>query len=50
VIAKLDSESAKIEELIARIDKQLTLMKDRRQALIMAAVAGQIDVSTARAV
>jgi type I restriction enzyme S subunit len=37
-------------ELEAKLDRQLALLAERRQALITAAVTGQIDVTTARGV
>lgn len=41
----LDNETAKIDTLIDEQEKLIGLLKERRQALISAAVTGQIDVS-----
>lgn len=43
---RLDEIVHGIDELDGRIEQQLRLLAERRHALIMAAVAGQIDVST----
>ena len=40
----LDRETAKIDELIAEQEKLIALLKERRSALISAAVTGKIDV------
>ena len=40
----LDREAAKIDELIAEQEKLIALLKERRSALISAAVTGKIDV------
>lgn len=45
VVSYLDKETSRIDELISEIDNQISLLKERRQALITAAVTGQIDVS-----
>jgi type I restriction enzyme S subunit len=47
IVERLDSETGKLDELIARISNQEKLLAERRQALITAAVTGQIDVATA---
>lgn len=40
----LDSETAKIDTLVTESDSAITLLKERRSALISAAVTGKIDV------
>lgn len=47
VVAELDRSRVQTEALRSRITRQLTLLAERRQALITAAVTGQFDVSTA---
>ncbi|KLO64065.1 hypothetical protein AA983_05310 [Dermacoccus sp. PE3] len=42
----LDRETAKIDTLIAKVERHIELAKERRAALITAAVTGQIDVAT----
>jgi type I restriction enzyme S subunit len=44
IVAHLDSESAKIDQLIAETEQFIELARERRSALISAAVTGQIDV------
>jgi type I restriction enzyme, S subunit len=44
VVAYLDNETAKIDALIAEAERFIQLSKERRSALITAAVTGQIDV------
>lgn len=44
IAAFLDHETAKIDALIAEQEKLIALLKERRSALIAAAVTGQIDV------
>jgi len=46
-VDQLDRELEKSHELTARVSRQIELLTERRQALITAAVTGQIDVSTA---
>lgn len=41
----LDRETAKIDNLIAKTERMIELSRERRSALITAAVTGQIDVS-----
>lgn len=48
VVAELDAAAVADEELKRALTKQLTLLAERRQALITAAVTGQLDVTTAR--
>ncbi|WP_280889801.1 restriction endonuclease subunit S [Streptomyces sp. LBL] len=43
----MDDAAGKGKDLQRRIDRQIGLLAERRQALITAAVTGQIDVSTA---
>lgn len=40
----LDSETARIDELIAKVERHIELAKERRSALITAALTNQIDV------
>ncbi|MBM2621058.1 restriction endonuclease subunit S [Actinoplanes sp. LDG1-06] len=49
-VAELGLEIAEINRLVGAINSAETLMAERRQALITAAVTGQIDVTTARGV
>ncbi|MEV6256883.1 restriction endonuclease subunit S [Nocardia sp. NPDC051911] len=44
----LDEQTARIDALIARAQEHISLAKERRAALITAAVTGQFDVHTAR--
>jgi restriction endonuclease S subunit len=44
ITAFLDRETAKIETLIAEAQQAINLLKERRGALISAAVTGKIDV------
>lgn len=44
IAAYLDEQSAKIDALIAKTERFIELSKERRAALITAAVTGQIDV------
>jgi type I restriction enzyme S subunit len=44
ILSKLDDETAKIDELIAGAARFIELARERRAALITAAVSGQIDV------
>ncbi|GAB3244297.1 restriction endonuclease subunit S [Nocardioides dilutus] len=44
VVALLDQETARIDELIAEAERFVELSRERRAALITAAVTGQIDV------
>ncbi|WP_150253397.1 restriction endonuclease subunit S [Nocardiopsis deserti] len=47
IVAYLDNETAKIDALIAETERFIELSRERRSALIMAAVTGQIDVRKA---
>lgn len=42
----LDRETVKIDTLITKVERHIELAKERRAALITAAVTGQIDVTT----
>lgn len=44
IIAYLDLETHRIDALIEKTNRSITLLKERRAALITAAVTGQIDV------
>lgn len=46
--ARIKSETTQIDVLIAKAEEHIALAKERRSALITAAVTGQIDVRTAR--
>ncbi len=47
IIAFLDKEIAKIDTLIEKCETAIELLKERRTALISAAVTGKIDVRNA---
>lgn len=44
IAARLDEQTAKIDALIGKAERFIGLAKERRSALITAAVTGQIDV------
>lgn len=44
IVAYLDEQAAKIDTLIAETERFIELSRERRSALITAAVTGQIDV------
>ncbi len=44
IVARIGSETAKLDQLRAATDRTIGLLKERRAALIAAAVTGQIDV------
>ena len=44
IVAHLDGETARIDALIAKAGEHMALARERRGALITAAVTGQIDV------
>jgi type I restriction enzyme S subunit len=46
IAAFLDSECSRIDALIAEAETMISLLRERRSALISAAVTGQIDVRT----
>ena len=43
----LDRETARLDELAARIERTIALLEERRAALVAAAVTGRIDVASA---
>lgn len=47
-VAEYDEQTTQIDALIAKAEEHIALAKERRSALIAAAVTGQIDVRTAR--
>jgi type I restriction enzyme S subunit len=49
IAAFLDSQTAKLDELGAKIHEAIALLREYRTALISAAVTGQIDVSPSTA-
>lgn len=50
VVSTLETESERIQQLIQLADQRVRLLEERTQALITAAVTGQLDVTTAWAV
>lgn len=48
IAARLDEQTARIDTLIAKAEEHIALAKERRSALITAAVTGQFDVRTVR--
>ena len=44
IAAYLDRETARIDALIAAKERSIELLKERRSALISAAVTGQIEI------
>lgn len=47
IVSHLDSETAKIDQLITETERFIELARERRSALITAAVTGQVDVREA---
>ena len=47
IAARVDSETAKIDGLSAATERTIALLKERRAALIAAAVSGAIDLRNA---
>lgn len=47
IASYLDEQTGKIDALIAKAEQHIALARERRSALITAAVTGQVDVSTA---
>lgn len=47
IVALLNSETTKLDALRTESERAITLLKERRSALIAAAVTGQIDVRNA---
>lgn len=50
VVDLITRSQAAVMDLKSKVDRRLALLVERRQALITAAVTGQIDVTTARPV
>ena len=48
IAEQIDEETSRIDTLIAKAEEHIALAKERRSALITAAVTGQFDVRTAR--
>lgn len=48
IVEHINEQTSRIDALIAKAEEHITLAKERRSALITAAVTGQIDVRTAR--
>lgn len=44
IVRRLDAERDALQRLISRLDSQLSLLEEHRQALIAAAVTGQMDI------
>ena len=44
IVKVLDAETAKLDNLVSEATKAIDLLKERRTALISAAVTGKIDV------
>ena len=49
IVAHIAAETAKIDTLRGAIERSITLLKERRAALIAAAVTGKIDVGVGAA-
>jgi len=47
-VAEFREQTNRIDVLIAKAEEHIALAKERRSALIIAAVTGQIDVRTAQ--
>ena len=50
IVREIRRSNERIDAAIDAVDRQLEILAERRQALITAAVTGQIDVSTGRGV
>lgn len=50
IVKQIDARLAEVEQFDGLIGRQIALLAERREALITAAVTGQIDVTTARGV
>lgn len=48
IVERIDEQTARIDILITKAEEHIALAKERRSALITAAVTGQFDVRTAR--
>jgi type I restriction enzyme S subunit len=44
IVERIDRETAKIDALVAKVERATLLLKERRVALISAAVTGKIDL------
>ena len=44
IVGHIEEEAKKFDELVAEANKAITLLQERRTALISAAVTGKIDV------
>lgn len=47
IVAELDARTAEIDQMVEKAERFIALAKERRAALITAAVTGQLDVRTA---
>ena len=47
IVTELDDERDRVEALATRLDHQVALLQERRQALITAAVTGELDLAEA---
>lgn len=47
IVTQIRKQNELVDQLSDKVKRQLDLLAERRQALITAAVTGQIDVSTA---
>lgn len=45
IVASVDEQKSSMRKLSARVEEAIDLLKEKRQALITAAVTGQIDVT-----
>jgi restriction endonuclease S subunit len=45
IVDQIETETNRLWELTERVDETIELLEEKRQALITAAVTGQIDVS-----
>jgi len=48
IVRRIEEQTSRIDTLIAKAEEHIALAKERRSALITAAVTGQFDVRTAR--
>jgi type I restriction enzyme S subunit len=49
IVSSLDAEQRQVRAVTDALDRQIALLKERRQALITAAVTGELDVTTGAA-
>lgn len=47
LVERLETEGARIAQLIAKTERSIELLKEKRAALITAAVTGKIDIRAA---